>query len=76
MYSFEWEEMQHGWPASQIFSERARWSESEMQEEFSDITEQRELFDVLYIDSVDIILNITVSYRTDGERPNYIDNIK
>jgi len=46
-----------------------------MQEEFSDTTEQRELFDVLYNDSVDIILNITVSYRTDGERPNYVGNI-
>lgn len=34
------------------------------------------MFDVLYIDSVDIILNITVSYRPDGERPNYIGNIK
>ena len=50
MYSSEWEEMQHGWPASQIFSERASWSESEMQEEFSDTTEQRELYYVLYID--------------------------
>jgi len=76
MYSSEWEEMQHGWPASQIFSERARWSESEMQEEFSDTTGQRELSDVLYNDSVDKILNITVSYRTDGERPNYIGDIK
>lgn len=40
-------------------------------------TEQREMFDVLYIDPVDIFfLNITVSYRTDGGRPNYIGNIK
>jgi len=44
-----------------------------MQEEFSDTTEQRELFDMLYIDS---IINITVSYRTDGERPNYIGNFE
>lgn len=54
MYSYEWEEMQHGWPASQIFSEYSSWSESEMQEEFRDTTEQRELFDVLYIDLVGI----------------------
>jgi len=47
-----------------------------MQEEFSDTTGQRELSDVLYNDSVDKILNITVSYRTDGERPNYIGDIK
>lgn len=76
MYSSEWEEMQHGWPASQIFSERASWSESEMQEEFSDTTEQGELYDVLYVDSFYIILNITVCYRTDGGRPNYMGIIK
>jgi hypothetical protein len=46
-----------------------------MQEEFNDIAEQRELFDLLCTDSVGTILNITVYYRTDGERPNYIGNM-